>query len=164
MVAVDFALEYPERTLGLVLEAPTLFAGWQWREELPVKPMFEAVKSGGIPGLRETVLGSDLMASVMSRPGPASLVTEMVGRYEGWHFQHRDSARWAEQDAVSRLEEIDVPTLVIWGRHDRVFPLAIGERLANSLDARIEVLEDSSHSPNLEQPDRFNALVLEFLR
>lgn len=56
-------------------------------------------------------------------------------------------------------------TLVIWGRHDPVFPLEIAERLVASLDghARLAVIEDAVHAPNLEHAARFNALVREFL-
>ncbi|MGC4116153.1 MAG: alpha/beta hydrolase [Myxococcales bacterium] len=58
-----------------------------------------------------------------------------------------------------------IPALVVWGREDGVFPLAIGERLAKGLGstARLEVIDRARHAPNLEHPARFNELIRAFL-
>jgi pimeloyl-ACP methyl ester carboxylesterase len=56
------------------------------------------------------------------------------------------------------------PTLVVWGRQDRIFPVADAERAVAALpDARAVVLDGCGHFPPLERPDRFAALVLEHL-
>ncbi len=55
--------------------------------------------------------------------------------------------------------------LLIWGRDDPVFPLSIGRRLRARLgpSARLAIIDDARHAPNVERPERFNALRLEFL-
>lgn len=60
---------------------------------------------------------------------------------------------------------LDHQTLIVWGEHDRVFPVGIGRRLARSMGsrARLEVLDRAAHAPNLEAVSAFNRLVLEFL-
>lgn len=55
------------------------------------------------------------------------------------------------------------PTLVIWGEHDPVFPLDAGQRLTTMLDARIVVIPDARHAPNMEHPKPFNQALIEFL-
>lgn len=64
-----------------------------------------------------------------------------------------------------RLPELRMPTLLIWGRHDHIFPAshaqAAMERIPNG---RLEVFDDSGHTPQMEEPERFNRLVLDFLR
>lgn len=63
-----------------------------------------------------------------------------------------------------RLKELPMPTLLIWGRHDHIFPAAHAEAALRELrDGRVEVFENSGHTPQMEEPDRFNRLVLEFL-
>jgi pimeloyl-ACP methyl ester carboxylesterase len=52
---------------------------------------------------------------------------------------------------------------VVWGRHDPIFPLATGQRLAESLRAELYIVEDADHGPNVEHPDDFNRAVLGFL-
>ena len=66
-------------------------------------------------------------------------------------------------DIRDRLGEIDVPTLVIRGRYDMCTE-AIAATLINGIPkAREVVLEDSSHTPVLEETDRYLDLVAEFL-
>ena len=68
------------------------------------------------------------------------------------------------EQKVARYPEIDVPTLLLWGRHDRVVPLSIGERLATELPrARLTVLEKCGHIPPEELPEESLTAVLRFL-
>lgn len=66
------------------------------------------------------------------------------------------------------LGKITVPSLICWGRHDKVFPVSIGldtyEKLGTSpSDKYIHLFDLSSHSPNYEQPIEFANQVIEFV-
>ena len=66
---------------------------------------------------------------------------------------------------IDRAAEIRVPTLIIQGRHDRARTPEDGAALRERIPgARLEVLEHSGHTPQLEEPDAFHALALPFLR
>ena len=69
-----------------------------------------------------------------------------------------------EYDARDRLEEIEVPTTIVWGTDDWVIPsaaaLSYNRRIPHS---RLEVFEDTGHVPQLERPGRFNRVLDEFL-
>jgi pimeloyl-ACP methyl ester carboxylesterase len=68
-------------------------------------------------------------------------------------------SRW-----VGALERLDLPALVLWGARDPVALLAIGERLGRVIPgARLRVLHDLGHFPQVEAPDVFAAEVLDFL-
>ncbi len=56
-------------------------------------------------------------------------------------------------------------TLILWGEHDRVFPLALGRRLHQRLGhrSRLRIVPETAHAPNLERPEEFNRIVLDFL-
>jgi pimeloyl-ACP methyl ester carboxylesterase len=65
---------------------------------------------------------------------------------------------------VARIPRIVAPTLVMWGRLDRMFPPSLGNRLAREIaGARLEVL-DTGHAPNEECPEEFIRIVRTFLR
>ena len=67
-------------------------------------------------------------------------------------------------DVRDRLGEIDVPTLVIRGRHDMCTD-PIAATLTESIpDSREVMLEESSHTPLLEQTDRYLASIGAFMR
>ncbi|HEY8737560.1 MAG TPA: alpha/beta fold hydrolase [Candidatus Dormibacteraeota bacterium] len=63
-----------------------------------------------------------------------------------------------------RLSELRMPTLLVWGRHDHIFPAAHAEAARSRISgSRVEIFEGSGHTPQMEEPDRFNRLVLDFL-
>jgi proline-specific peptidase len=65
---------------------------------------------------------------------------------------------------LDRLREIDVPTLVIRGRYDMCTE-PIAAQLVNGIrDAQLVVFEQSSHTPVLEETDRYLEVVSSFLR
>jgi proline-specific peptidase len=67
-------------------------------------------------------------------------------------------------DVRDRLDEIDVPTLVIRGRHDMSTD-PISATLVNGIQgAREVVLADSSHTPVLEETDLYLAAISDFMR
>jgi pimeloyl-ACP methyl ester carboxylesterase len=63
-----------------------------------------------------------------------------------------------------RLKDNPVPTLVIWGDRDRVFPMSQAKLLAGSFTkASVVILAGAQHPAYLDQPDRFHKSLLEFL-
>ncbi|CAA6659323.1 unnamed protein product [Spirodela intermedia] len=80
------------------------------------------------------------------------------------------SPLWSREKSCSLW--IDAPwkflfqqVLLIWGDHDRLFPLETAHRLKDHLGegARLEVIKNTGHAPQTEDPGRFNELVLAFL-
>jgi pimeloyl-ACP methyl ester carboxylesterase len=62
------------------------------------------------------------------------------------------------------LHRIRLPTLVVWGEHDGVVPVSVGEAYAQRIPgARLAIVEGAAHLPHLELPDRFATLVTSFV-
>jgi pimeloyl-ACP methyl ester carboxylesterase len=58
------------------------------------------------------------------------------------------------------LGGVATPTLVVWGRKDRVVPLECGERYVKALpQARLEVVDGAGHFVEMEKPDELAKLV-----
>ena len=65
---------------------------------------------------------------------------------------------------VAHTTRIQTPTLVIWGRHDKLYPAGLGQRLAREIrGAGFEVL-DAGHAVHEEQPARVAGILSQFLR
>lgn len=67
-------------------------------------------------------------------------------------------------DVRDRLGEIDVPTLVIRGRHDMCTDPIAATLTEGIPESREVVLEESSHTPLLEETDRYLASIGAFMR
>jgi len=64
---------------------------------------------------------------------------------------------------LGRLGSVSVPALVVWGAADRIYPLEHGEAFAKAIpDARLVVLDEAGHLPQMEAPSALLAAVLDF--
>ncbi len=65
---------------------------------------------------------------------------------------------------LDSIGSITAPTMVIWGQQDHIIPVAHAQIAAAKIPgAKLQIFEQCGHMPQLEYPDKFNALVLEFL-
>lgn len=74
------------------------------------------------------------------------------------------TAMMTRQDSVALLPTITCPTLIVVGREDVLTPPAMSEAMHQAIaGSALEVLDETGHLPNLEQPERFNATLSRFL-
>jgi pimeloyl-ACP methyl ester carboxylesterase len=70
-----------------------------------------------------------------------------------------------ESGFAMRINEITHPTLVIWGEEDRVFPIAVGEELQQTIKgSRFIRIPKAGHIPQWEQPDLVNQELIAFIQ
>ena len=67
-------------------------------------------------------------------------------------------------DRSGSMGVLNMPIQLVYGSEDRLTPPSIGEDMVDKLaDARLAVLDGAGHLSNLERPDAFNAVLVEFL-
>ena len=67
-------------------------------------------------------------------------------------------------DVTADLPKITCPTLITVGREDWITPVACSEKIAGLIaNARLEIFEQSGHSPQIEEAERFQRVVRDFL-
>jgi pimeloyl-ACP methyl ester carboxylesterase len=67
-------------------------------------------------------------------------------------------------ELVEKYRDIHVPTLIVWGRDDRVIPLVVGEMLNQAIpNSTLKLIDECGHVPQEEKPSETIALVTEFL-
>jgi proline iminopeptidase len=78
-----------------------------------------------------------------------------------WCFEHNMPA----YDLKPQLPGVRCPTLVTVGRTDWVTPVASAETIAALIpDSRLVIFEKSGHSPQIEEADKFQAVLRDFIR
>ena len=69
------------------------------------------------------------------------------------------------QDLRLAMTSMTPPTLVVWGREDRLLPVAHAKILEAALPSQRQIVfEACGHAPMIEKAAEFNKAVLEFLR
>jgi pimeloyl-ACP methyl ester carboxylesterase len=115
--------------------------------------------------LVEAVMQDATMVPSIHSPAARQRVYEMVSRCSFAYFFKPDLRRTLDPPAYQRLADLDVPTLLIVGSEDHLLlhrtAKVLEEKIAH---ARRVLLPDSHHLANMEQPERFNQIVLEFLK
>ena len=73
-----------------------------------------------------------------------------------WCFQHN----WPAYDLKDRLGTISVPVLVTVGRYDWITPVSSSETIAALVpDAELVIFEESGHSPQSEEREKFQQVL-----
>lgn len=64
-----------------------------------------------------------------------------------------------------RLNHLDIPKLILWGKEDAVLPFEYGKKIhALMPNARFEFFEKCGHVPQFEEPEKFNELTYQWLK
>jgi pimeloyl-ACP methyl ester carboxylesterase len=112
------------------------------------------------PKLRHSVVGFVFRHPTRLR---TDFLYEMMGGVgkEGFYPQMLANMTY---DFRERVPQIGCPTLVVWGRQDRLVPVADGIEYERMIpDARLLIMEDTGHLPMAERPVAFNDAVAEFV-
>jgi pimeloyl-ACP methyl ester carboxylesterase len=169
-VAIDLALAYPEVVEALVLVGPDL-GGYKFTKEGHERE-HEALQAAYEAG--DKALAAEYAAQIWidGRGRTSADVAETV-RAKALEmirdtFELPDSEGnriELEPPAIERLDEIDIPVLVILGEYDQPDIYTISRLVHRSVpNARLEIIKDSAHLPNMEKPAEFNEIVLDFLK
>jgi pimeloyl-ACP methyl ester carboxylesterase len=123
-----------------------------------------AANFGGVTtGETYATLSRGLLASLVRSPDyPAADIIRTVRGISA--TQAALLAELASMDLAASLPRIDVPVVMVQGRHDQVAPGAAAQRYASALQApskRLVWFENSAHTPHLEEPGKFRDLLLE---
>jgi pimeloyl-ACP methyl ester carboxylesterase len=65
---------------------------------------------------------------------------------------------------TAQTTRITIPSLIVWGRHDRLYPAGFGHRLAREIRGAGFELMNAGHAPHEELPEEFAEVVWRFLR
>jgi pimeloyl-ACP methyl ester carboxylesterase len=98
-----------------------------------------------------------------SKPTPGSREAHIINREAATRYCWKPYMH--DPSLPPLLERLhDVPTLVMWGREDRIVPAECGELYRQAIaGARLEVIDRCGHFPHLEKPAEFKRAVSAFL-
>lgn len=164
LVAIDFALTYPEATDTLIV-VDTGLRGFPLEAfETFVSHVRSAGMTSGIAAARQHWLAGALFAPALEQPQVAARLTQMVTDYSGWHWLNNETLRLLEPPPIQQLDTMNVPTLVIVGERDLPdFHAVAGVMHQRIPKASKVVMPGVGHMANMEDPARFNEIVLGFL-
>ncbi|EBA11573.1 alpha/beta fold hydrolase [Roseobacter sp. CCS2] len=173
-IALDIASLVPDRINRLVLTAPAGIGpdtildltapAHEILIQLATRPTASAVRlidnviksDSGFRMLQFSKRRLQLVADARSRAAFMCQLRSLVGP-SGYLSGPRE-------DILSKLPQIAVPTSAIWGREDHLAPSSHAEILARLMpNCDVHFIEDCGHTPHIEWPDKYNAILSGFL-
>jgi sigma-B regulation protein RsbQ len=158
-VALDFAYHHPDRVQGLVL-ADT-FAALDEQTQKERKALFDLLlEPSALPHWFERVV-----LEMGLTPGSPLAKGFQKGMETINHpFIHRLFNELLVYDQRSQLAGVQAPTLVFHGEKDHFIPLACAQEFCDHImKAKMVVVPESGHLPNVEKPKIFNEYLEKFL-
>ncbi len=146
--AQRFALDHPERTLGLVVIGA--FYSFRTAEMAELREVIEELTDPVDPGFVR-----EFQESTIAEPVPAAFIERIVT--ESRKLPLRVWQRWIAEmmDAPVPAETgtIEAPTLILWGDQDAMALRAAQDALVAAIPgSRLVIYEGASHSPHWERP------------
>jgi len=165
-IALQFALDFPQRVLSLTLVDSTLpgftYSGETSRGTVELR---EAVAREGPRSAFERVwLAHPFFDGIRRHPDRFAELAETILRFQAPDM--REGARPPDYapDLTTRLGEIRAPALVVVGENDDPDFRIIADLFARNLpNTRQEVMPDCWHLPPLEHPELFNEMLVGFI-
>jgi pimeloyl-ACP methyl ester carboxylesterase len=169
-IAWATAVIYPDRVNKLILVDAS---GYPFKSE-SVPLAFKLSKNPLTSRLLKNVLPKSLVEkSVKNVYGNPDLVTdELVERY--YELSLREGNRNALKERFAqtlpgalaeKIKTINVPTLLIWGRKDKLIPLALGIKFKQEIaNSQLIIYDDLGHVPHEEDPQKTVLAVKQFLQ
>jgi len=163
--ALSFAREYSSRLRALVLcDARAEADDDETRAKREIN--IQLVREKGSHALAERMVPV-LLGEAARKENP-----ELVARVVEWGSAQEPSTLVAalealrdRPDATAWLTKIKVPTLLVFGEEDALAPPFVIETLKNGIaNSKLEIIPRAGHLSNLEQGEKFNAVLLEFLK
>ena|ERR1051325_4829661 len=163
-VALELIRLFPNRVRGLVLCGPKA-PGPDEVEKENREAQARRVLAEGMEFAVESI-STKLLArqTIDEKPEVAARVAEMVlsTDLQGAAAAQRGMA--ARRDYCEDLPNISVPTLIIAGRQDGVRTPADAEHIRDNIrGSQLTVIDDAGHLMNMEQPEIFNRVLIDFL-
>ncbi|MDQ3931505.1 MAG: alpha/beta hydrolase [Actinomycetota bacterium] len=163
-VAQRFAIDHPERTLGLVLvgASPTMAGTAAARQfwDSTVSKLKDPV---------DPRLVREMTESLLVKPVPQPFLDTVLkeGMKVPAHvWKGAFESRWnLEGDFSAQLGMIEAPTLIVWGEQDARYGRAEQEALASAITgARLVIYQDAGHLLHWEEPELFASDLVDFVQ
>ena len=168
-VAWSAAVLYPERVEKLVLVDTS---GYSFKSEsIPIG--FRISQSPVLKYLIGDIMPKSMVRSSLENVygNPEKITDDLVDRYFDLNIREGNRAalvkRFADTKAgqlTNRVNELNQPTLIIWGEQDRLIPISVGHRFNQEIqNSQFISFSDLGHVPHEEDPQATVATVERFL-
>lgn len=164
-IALNAIQRYPERFNALILCDTQCNSDTDEGKAKRYKSI-EDIKANGITEFTEGFLKNVFHAETQSnKPELVAGLKNMMLSNSEHAFINGLKALAERKETCSKLDQIRVPTLIICGSDDSLTPVSKSQYLHEHIkDSQLRIIQNAGHISNMEQPEEFNKIIIDFLK
>jgi pimeloyl-ACP methyl ester carboxylesterase len=163
--AAAFAIAYPQKVERLVLVCAAGYTAKRYGGQELSKEIYSALNPSTTADMKRLFEAIIYDKALLTDAFIAQAFTAKLKRGDGYTINaFIDSILRGEDFIDDKVKAIKAPTLVLWGRADRLTPPAMAEAFAQDISgAQKVIIEQCGHVPQIEKAQVFNSALLKFL-
>ena len=181
IIAIEYYLtQKPEKVKSIVLASP-LLSTKLWiqdanylRSQLPdsIQQILNYHEDNGTIDSEEYLSATSYFYSkhlIRTNPWPkfpecsGSINNEAIYNYMWGPTEFYATGKLIDYDRIDRLDEINVPVLLLVGEYDEARPETMEKVQKLFPNAKLEIIKDAAHASFIDKPEEFNIIVRDFL-
>ena len=172
-VVIDFALSHPDKCLSLIPVGPRV-AGDDLNEyktsnvdtlRAIISKVTEMVKSKGAKEATDYLwIGDHVMGKAVVTTRTRHALLKMGYEYSWWRYLHGNKRKYAFPNAIKKLNEIKIPTLIVTAEYDLELCKDVAAIMTKEIPgAKLISIKGAGHIMNMDQPKEFNEIISKFI-
>jgi pimeloyl-ACP methyl ester carboxylesterase len=151
-IAINFVIKYPEKVEKLIL----IDSAGIYHNELPLalkRVIFKTLAKFG-----KILRGSSILRDILYK------LTGESDYKDASPNMKRTMLNLINSDKALKLEKVRTPTLIFWGKEDKITPLSDGKLIHSIIkNSRLEIIENARHAPQFTNPKQIAEIIYEYL-
>jgi 3-oxoadipate enol-lactonase len=172
-IGVDFALVYPTMCISLIPIGPWVMGYGEDEFKTPASDslgaamlkVLDILKNKGTNERTDYLwAGNNVFGKGVVSPAARNALLKTGYEYSWWRYLNIHKRQYAFPQAIRKLNEIKIPTLVVTAEYD--FPVCkeIANIIAKEIaGAKLISIKDAGHLMNMDNPQEFNAAITSFI-
>ena len=154
-LALLFTFEYPSRVRSLTLTGSSGLYESAFGTSFPKREDYEFIrKKVALTFYDPTIATDEMVDEVFQIVNDRSSAIRII----------KTAKSAIRHNVGSRLNEVNCPTLLIWGKQDNITPPFVAKKFDELIEnSELHFLDHCGHAPMLEKPDEFNDILSSFL-
>ncbi len=163
-IALNAVEKDPDRFDALILSDTTCIADTPEVKEKRMKAI-ESIKKAGVEKYAEESI-KNLFApeSLSTKKEEIAAVRDMIVNTSKQSLYKTLRAFYERKETCSKLQDINVPVLIMVGKEDKITPLDAAQFIHEKIEgSTLNIIEHAGHLSNMENPSAFNTQLEEFV-
>ena len=172
-IVFDFAFSYPDKCISLIPIGPRIAGDESDEYKTPatdslrtaVSKMVDILKSKGKKEATDYLWkANNCLSKSIRSPATRNALLKMGYEYTWWRYLHVNKREYAFPAAINKLNEINIPTLVVTAEYDLEKCKEVAQLIAKNVPhAKLISLKGAGHIMNMDQPAKFNKIISGFI-